>query len=216
MLFKCVDSMRSYVSEMATGQPCEDTLSDACRQIIDLNSNSATVPDALSDESSAELAAGKVGKSTTETEGLGFKCTQPNPERVDAAAQATNEQPVATVAAQLPRAEVKSKPTETLRVNIERLDKLMSLAGQLAINKARFRQIGESLKRMSTFKAMAQSIAGAQHAASRLTAGMDELSAISAVASTGYFVRRRSQLAGRSRCRCSANFAAQQGSHPDQ
>lgn len=38
------------------------------------------------------------------------------------------------------------KPAETLRVDIERLDRLMSLAGQLVINKARLAQIGEGLK----------------------------------------------------------------------
>jgi len=39
-----------------------------------------------------------------------------------------------------------SKPTETLRVDVERLDQLMNLAGQLVINKARFAQIGDNLK----------------------------------------------------------------------
>ncbi|MCH7476928.1 MAG: response regulator, partial [SAR324 cluster bacterium] len=39
-----------------------------------------------------------------------------------------------------------SKPAETLRVDIERLDQLMNLAGQLVINKARFAQIGDRLK----------------------------------------------------------------------
>jgi len=38
------------------------------------------------------------------------------------------------------------KPNETLRVDIERLDQLMNLAGQLVINKAHFSQIGDSLK----------------------------------------------------------------------
>ncbi len=38
------------------------------------------------------------------------------------------------------------KPTETLRVDIERLDHLMNLAGQLVINRARFAQICEGLK----------------------------------------------------------------------
>ena len=38
------------------------------------------------------------------------------------------------------------RPAETLRVDIERLDQLMNLSGQLVINKARFLQIGDSLK----------------------------------------------------------------------
>jgi two-component system chemotaxis sensor kinase CheA len=44
-------------------------------------------------------------------------------------------------------AESNAKPTETLRVDIERLDQLMNLAGQLVINKARFEQIGDKLKK---------------------------------------------------------------------
>lgn len=39
-----------------------------------------------------------------------------------------------------------NRPAETLRVDIERLDQLMCLAGQLVINKARFVRIGEGLK----------------------------------------------------------------------
>jgi two-component system, chemotaxis family, sensor kinase CheA len=43
-----------------------------------------------------------------------------------------------------------AKPNETLRVDIERLDRLMNLAGQLAIGKARVAQIGEKLKNVLT------------------------------------------------------------------
>ena len=39
-----------------------------------------------------------------------------------------------------------AKPAETLRVDIERLDQLMNLAGQLVINKAHFVQIGDRLR----------------------------------------------------------------------
>ncbi len=45
-----------------------------------------------------------------------------------------------------PTADAANKPNETLRVDIERLDQLMNLAGQLVINKARFAQIGEGLR----------------------------------------------------------------------
>ena len=38
------------------------------------------------------------------------------------------------------------RPTETVRVDTDRLDQLMDLAGQLVINKAQFSQIGERLK----------------------------------------------------------------------
>jgi two-component system chemotaxis sensor kinase CheA len=44
-------------------------------------------------------------------------------------------------------AEAGPKPAETLRVDIERLDQLMNLAGQLTIGKARMIQIGGKLKK---------------------------------------------------------------------
>ncbi len=45
-----------------------------------------------------------------------------------------------------PEPTASNRPTETLRVDIDRLDQLMNLAGQLVISKARFSQIGDSLK----------------------------------------------------------------------
>jgi len=41
--------------------------------------------------------------------------------------------------------ECSKRPTETVRVDIDRLDQLMDLAGQLVINRAQFSQIGEKL-----------------------------------------------------------------------
>jgi two-component system, chemotaxis family, sensor kinase CheA len=55
-------------------------------------------------------------------------------------------------------ADAGSKPTETLRVDIERLDQLMNLAGQLVINKARFCQIGDRLKQAVTAKQSSHSL----------------------------------------------------------
>jgi two-component system, chemotaxis family, sensor kinase CheA len=42
--------------------------------------------------------------------------------------------------------EAEAKPAETLRVDVERLDQLMNLTGQLVINKARLNRIGEGIK----------------------------------------------------------------------
>ncbi|MBA4106483.1 MAG: hypothetical protein C0485_12060 [Pirellula sp.] len=72
------------------------------------------------------------------------------------------------------RAGGKSKPAETLRVDIDRLDQLMNLAGQLVINRARFGQIGAKLKGFSAIKSTLNTVASAQRCASRLTVGMDE------------------------------------------
>ena len=54
-----------------------------------------------------------------------------------------------------------TKPTETLRVDIDRLDQLMNLAGQLVINKARFTQIADSLKGMLGNRQSSQSLRNA-------------------------------------------------------
>ena len=49
-----------------------------------------------------------------------------------------------------------AKPAETMRVDIERLDELMNLAGQLAIGKARVAQVGARLKKALSEKSLAQ------------------------------------------------------------
>ncbi len=54
-----------------------------------------------------------------------------------------------------------AKPTETMRVEMERLDQLMNLSGQLAINRACFSQIAERLKSATPGKQTAQVSAGA-------------------------------------------------------
>lgn len=68
----------------------------------------------------------------------------------------------------------KTKPTETLRVDIDRLDQLMSLAGQLVINKARFTQIGVRLKELSSFKSSLNLVATARDAAVRISTTIHE------------------------------------------
>ena len=103
----------------------------------------------------------------------------------EAVTAAKSKEPAAT-AAQAPSAEpavaessksaadAKAKPTETLRVDIERLDQLMNLSGQLVINRARFTQIGDRLKGVTSLRTMAHSLSAAQHCATRLTMGLQE------------------------------------------
>lgn len=62
-----------------------------------------------------------------------------------AAAAGPATAPAAAAAART-AAEPGVKPAETLRVDVERLDRLMNLAGQLAIGKDRVAQIGDKLK----------------------------------------------------------------------
>ena len=77
----------------------------------------------------------------------------------------------AAEAAPKSRAAETSKPTETLRVDIERLDQLMNLAGQLVINEARFAQIGEKLKGALSNRRSARVFNRAFSALEKMTAG---------------------------------------------
>ncbi len=52
-----------------------------------------------------------------------------------------------------------AKPNETLRVDIERLDQLMNLTGQLVISKARFAKIAEQLRIATTSRRTERSLA---------------------------------------------------------
>jgi len=89
------------------------------------------------------------GAGTTSREATASRSSQtapqetvPRPNRVSPEEAGSTPSPssVGAVAAEA------AKPTETLRVDIERLDELMNLAGQLVINKARFNRIGDNLK----------------------------------------------------------------------
>ncbi|MEZ6106608.1 MAG: Hpt domain-containing protein [Pirellulaceae bacterium] len=70
-----------------------------------------------------------------------------------------------------------SKPAETLRVDIERLDQLMNLAGQLVINKARFTQIGEQMKSTMVSKQTPQVMSDAINLTRQLTKSLDSADA---------------------------------------
>jgi len=69
--------------------------------------------------------------------------------------------------------EAGGKPTETLRVDIERLDQLMNLAGQLVINKARFSRIGDSLKQATSGKQAGDSFAAVVGLLNKISASVD-------------------------------------------
>lgn len=69
-----------------------------------------------------------------------------------------------------------AKPTETLRVDIERLDELMNLAGQLVISRARFSRLSERIKETLPRKSVESSIADAATIADRLRGDLDAMS----------------------------------------
>jgi two-component system chemotaxis sensor kinase CheA len=79
--------------------------------------------------------------------------------------------PAAASAARTPNAPAdaeQSKPNETVRVDIERLDHLMCLAGQLVINKARFTRIREGLHAATVGKHVHQATATADEIVQRM------------------------------------------------
>ena len=97
--------------------------------------DNATCTDAA--ERSAKSPA-RVATGAAETPGR-CRSQRNNEEDQPKAAAAQRKERVAEPAAG-------NRPTETLRVDIDRLDQLMNLAGQLVISKARFSQIGDRLK----------------------------------------------------------------------
>ncbi len=64
------------------------------------------------------------------------------------------------------------KPMETIRVDIDRLDHLMNLAGQLVNKKAQFSQIGEGLKSIVSSKRTAHSLKSLFHLIDRMEEGL--------------------------------------------
>lgn len=68
----------------------------------------------------------------------------------------------------------KSRPTETVRVDIDRLDHLMNLAGQLTISKARFSQIGDRLSGLTSRRRVQQSLADIASALEKILVEADD------------------------------------------
>jgi len=118
------------------------------RQIVIQPCASTTCQETAGATPVAEPAAGKPRMPSS-----GTTPTRPMPPE-QASAQAAMPRPApGGAASSLPAATAKGrqpetavKAAETLRVDIERLDQLMNLAGQLVINKARFTRIGDQLK----------------------------------------------------------------------
>ncbi|RCS56027.1 chemotaxis protein CheA [Bremerella cremea] len=69
-----------------------------------------------------------------------------------------------------------AKPVETLRVDIDRLDQLMNLAGQLVISKARFNQLGENLRAAMPHKQCQQWLESTNSMCSKLLETSDNTS----------------------------------------
>jgi two-component system chemotaxis sensor kinase CheA len=177
VLLKCLDAIRLHIVGIKDGVKIPDALSEACRLVATLCPATAPVRPGSYDEVAeaqpvaalATLPAIPVA-AVAEPEPHGDQpvAGSPQPEPVSTPAHAADHEETT------PRGNDKVKPAETLRVDIERLDQLMGLAGQLVINKARFGQIGEKLKAVASFKSATQSLAGAQRCAARLANGITE------------------------------------------
>ncbi|TWT31470.1 chemotaxis protein CheA [Blastopirellula retiformator] len=68
-----------------------------------------------------------------------------------------------------------AKPAETLRVDIERLDQLMNLAGQLVINRARFSQLTDGLRESLPHKSSQHKMSNACGLSGKLVQMIDSL-----------------------------------------
>lgn len=85
----------------------------------------------------------------------------------------------------------KGRPTETLRVDIERLDHLMNLTGQLVINKARFGQIADQFRGVASRKQSGQCVNNMRNGLGRL---LTELRDVDSAAGGGTFAELESQV----------------------
>jgi two-component system, chemotaxis family, sensor kinase CheA len=83
-----------------------------------------------------------VTESATETKAAAVQIAKPTDTEQKPAAAPAIEPPTETVE----RVERGSKVGETVRVDLQRLDRLMNLAGELIVQRARFAQLGSQLK----------------------------------------------------------------------
>jgi len=126
-----VDELR--IEPLQAKQPTVNsgTASTSCQSASPSAENRAAPGTPSTSDSSASNAASAPASGTTKAAASALP-------RPAAKATSTGEKPRGGDAG--------SKPAETLRVDIERLDHLMNLAGQLVISRARFAQIGDSIK----------------------------------------------------------------------
>jgi len=93
-----------------------------------------------------------------------------------------------------PRRESGNRPAETVRVDIERLDHLMDLAGQLVINRAQFAQIGDKLRAAlgsrRSIHAMNRVWAELERIGNQMTLRLDQNHAASSLEGLHHLVKR--------------------------
>ncbi len=93
----------------------------------------------------AEIVAERLEPNQPSAASAADISTQPRPAGVSTPTVAEAGESVARKQ-KVREADGADRPAETLRVDIDRLDQLMNLAGQLVINKARFARIGDRLR----------------------------------------------------------------------
>lgn len=86
-----------------------------------------------------------------------------------------------------------AKPNETLRVDIERLDQLMNLTGQLVISKARFAKIAEQLRIATTSRRTEQSLGSISDLLNRVSSNANADNAGDAQQAISALARRAEQ-----------------------
>lgn len=137
------------IERIAFGLATEKTADGVARQLrvagvekvsvaaVHKASATETPPKSMPSQTQMPAPAASVAKESPRSE--------PKAEADESAAQGKGRQ-----------ADASNKPTETLRVDIDRLDSLMNLAGQLVISKARFAQIANRFKHSLNSRPSAQ------------------------------------------------------------
>jgi two-component system chemotaxis sensor kinase CheA len=104
--------------------------------------------------------------------------TAPSPEAPELAAQSKEREPQRPTPETPRQASTQrdaSRPAETLRVDIDRLDQLMNLAGQLVINKAQFARISDTLRSSAPAKQTMQAVDDVRIALASLSASNQKI-----------------------------------------
>ncbi|OHB66529.1 MAG: hypothetical protein A2V70_05215, partial [Planctomycetes bacterium RBG_13_63_9] len=137
-MLKCTDALRQYVAASGSRVTPSDNFGEVARNLLAAASMAAPGTDDSVDPGTDRSSAEAVSNGTDDA-AAEMRC-----EPIAANSCTPSADPVLPAKAKSP--ESGSRPTETVRVDIERLDYLMNLVGQLVINKAQFFQIGDQLK----------------------------------------------------------------------
>ncbi len=150
VFLKCTDGLQRHVAELKQGKAHSEHFGQLARELLaarpgnPAEETGGPVTNGGEAKCPPALAAAGVEDSSRKVESIG-EGEHPD-SAVNDARPASANKPKPVPEGEPRAADAGQRPTETVRVDIDRLDHLMDLAGQLVINKAQFAQIGEKFR----------------------------------------------------------------------